>query len=155
MDRVGITVAPGDVEPALGALGEALERVTVDCVDRHPSARRHDTDDAIPGKWVAATGKMQRHARDQPADRDRHLVAFRSASCTCQRYDLRLGFLGMWEGGVNDCASGSQPLANRDIKILDGRAVKILQHGLERPLRELLALLAERLLYDCPPEIEI
>src|SRR6516162_6148636 len=155
MDRVGITVAPGDVEPAFGALGEALERITIDCMDRHTSARRYDADDAVPGEWVATAGKMQRHARDQAADRYRHLVAFRRAPGLCQGHDLRLDFLRLREGGVDDRTSGSEPLADGDIKILDGRAIEVLEHRPERPFRKLLAFLAESLLHDRPPEIEI
>src|SRR5207245_7254487 len=72
-----------------------------------------------------------------------------------QRDDLALGFLGLRERGVSDRAPGNQTLADRDIEILDRGAVEIFEHRLERPLRELLALLAERLLHDRPPEIEI
>src|SRR5262249_11833011 len=155
MDRVGITVAPGHVEPALRALGKALERVAIDRMDRHASAGRHDADDAVPWKRVAAAGKMQCHAGYQTADRYRHLVAFGRTPRPRQRNDLGLDFLGVREGRVDDRASGGEPLANRHVKILDGDSVEVLEHGLERPLGKLLALLAERLLHDCPPKIEI
>src|ERR1700740_3367396 len=155
MDRVGVTVAPSHVEPALRALGEAFERVAIDRVDRHTSARRHDADDTVPGERMAAAGKMQCHAGDQTADRHRHLVAFCRAPRPCQRNALGLDFLGLREAGVDDGASGGEPLTNRDIKILYSRAVEMLEHALERSLRKLLAFLAERLLHDCPPKIEI
>src|SRR5215472_9600048 len=148
MDRVGITVAPGDVEPAFGALGEALERITIDCMDRHTSARRYDADDAVPGEWVATAGKMQRHAGDQAADRYRHLVAFRRAPRLCKGHDRRLDFLRLRAGGVDDRTSVSVPLADGDIKILDGRVIEVLEHRLERTEIKLLGVLMKTLVQD-------
>src|SRR5207253_10754548 len=71
MGGVGLLAGPGDVEPALGLVGEAFERVAVDRVDRHPLAGGDDADDAVARQRVTATGKMHRHARDQAADRYR------------------------------------------------------------------------------------
>jgi hypothetical protein len=46
-------------------------------------------------------------------------------------------------------------LRDRDVEILDAGAVEALQHRFERPLGELLALLAERLLHDGAAEVEV
>src|SRR5262249_50753901 len=81
--------------------------------------------------------------------------AFRRAPSPCQRNDLGLDFLRLWEGGVDYRASGRHPLADRDIKIFDRDRVEVLEYALKRPLRKFVAFLAERLLYNCPPEIEI
>src|SRR5205807_9959325 len=99
-------------------------------------------------QWVATTGEVQRHAGDQAADRHRRFVAFRLAPRPGQRDDLALGFLGLRKRSVGYCAPGNETLADRDIEILDGGAVEVLEYRLERPFRELLALLAERLLHD-------
>src|SRR5215469_3546806 len=154
MDGV-VTVAPGDVEPALRCLGKTLQGLTVYRMDRDTFASRDDADDAVPGQRVAAAGEVQSHAWDKPAYRYGNIVPFRPPPRPVQRDDLRLGLLGLREGGVDDGAPGHQPLADRDVKILDGRAIEGPQHRFERPLREFLPLLAEPLLHDRAPEIEV
>src|ERR1700732_2024168 len=52
MNGIGVAAPPGNVEPALGRLGEALERIAVDRVDRHTFTRGHDTDDAVARQRV-------------------------------------------------------------------------------------------------------
>src|SRR6516162_8815210 len=104
---------------------------------------------------MAAAGKMQRHTGDQPADRHCHLIAFDGSPRPRQRYDLRLGFLGLRKSGIDYGSPGGEPLADRNVKILDASAVEVLEDALERPLGKLLAFLTERLLHDGPPEIEI
>src|SRR5262249_20699521 len=49
-----VVVAPGDIEPALRCLGEALESLAVYRVYRHPLPGGNDAHDAITGQWMAA-----------------------------------------------------------------------------------------------------
>ena len=60
-----IAVAPGDIEPSLGGVGEVFERLAIDRVDRHPLPVGDDADDAVARKRMAAAGEMKRHVRDQ------------------------------------------------------------------------------------------
>src|SRR5207248_2315177 len=155
-DMIGVVVvAPGDIEPALRRFGEALQSLAVDGVDRHPLPGRDESDDAVTGQRVAAAGEVQRHARDETADRYRDVVAFGPAARSIQRDDLGLGLVLLRECRVDDGAPGRKPLPHRYIKILDGCAVESLQHRLERPFRKFLTFLAERLLHDGAPEIEV
>src|SRR3954454_22360470 len=155
MARLPLLAAPGYIEPALRLVGEAFERVAIDGVDGHALAGGDDADDAVAGQRVAATGKMQRHSGDQAADRDRGVLRPAFAARPRNRNDLVLRLGRMREGSVDDLASGDVPLADRDIEVLDRSAVELLHHGFERPLREVLAVLPERLLHDGAAEIEI
>src|SRR5206468_2355062 len=146
---------PRDVEPTLGRIGKTLKRIAVDRVDSDTLTSGDDADDAVARERVATAGEMQRHARDQTANRYRRLVLFHLTPSPSQRDNLALGFLRLREGGVGYRAPGDETLADGDIEILDAGAVEVLEYRLERPLRELLALLAERLLHDRPPEIEV
>ena len=56
---------------------------------------------------------------------------------------------------MHHLAAGMQPLANRNVEILDRGAFELLQCDIERLFREIMALLAERLLQDRLAEIEI
>src|SRR3546814_1689795 len=66
---------PGDVEPALGRIGEALQGLAIDGVDGDALAGGHDADDAIPRQRMAAPGEVDRHAGDETGDGDRALFA--------------------------------------------------------------------------------
>src|SRR5690606_27134310 len=69
LDAVGVLV-PGDIQPALGRVREAFQRLAIDGVDGYPLARGDDADNAVAGQRMAAAGEMHRHAGDEPADRD-------------------------------------------------------------------------------------
>src|SRR6516165_3050300 len=150
-----ITVAPGDVEPAFRRFGEAFERLAVDRVNRHAFSGGHDADDTIARQRMAAAREMQRHAGNETTDRYRRIAALGPAPSPVQRDDLGLGFVLLREGGVDNRAAGGVPLSDRDIEILDRRAIERLEYRFEGSLRKLLALLAERLLQNGAPEIEV
>jgi hypothetical protein len=98
---------------------------------------------------------MQRHAGNETTDRYRRVAALGPAPSPVQRDDLGLGFVLLREGGVDNRAAGGVPLSDRDIEILDRRAIERLEYRFEGSLRKLLALLAERLLQNGAPEIEV
>src|SRR5260370_29624116 len=97
---------------------------------------------------------MDRHAGDQAAERDGG-VAVALAAGARQRDDLVSVLRRLREGGVGHLAAGGHPLADRDVEILDRVAIEAAENRLERPLGEILALLAKRLLHDGTAEIEI
>src|SRR5215469_7266940 len=150
-----IIVAPGDVEPAFRRFGEAFERLAVDRVDRYAFSGGHDADDTIARQRMAAAREMQRHAGNETTDRYRRIAALGPAPSPVQRDDLGLGFVLLREGGVDNRAAGGEPLSDRDIEILDRRGIKASEDRLERTLGELSAFLAERLLQNGAPEIEV
>src|ERR1041384_3311825 len=155
MPRLTLFAAPRDVEPALRLVGEAFKRVTIDRVDRHPLAGGDDADDAVARQGVAAAGEVQRHPGDQAADWNRGILWPALASRAGERDDLVLRLGRMRESGVDDLAPGNDAFADGDVEILDAGAVELLHHRFEWPLREFLAVLAERLLHDGAAEIEI
>src|SRR3984957_20460558 len=105
---------------------------------------------------MAATGEMQRHAGNEAADRNRVVLAPGAAPRPRQRHDLVLGGIdGMRKGGVDHLAPGEDAFADRDIEVFGRGAAELLQHRLQRPLREFLAFLTERLLHDRRSEIEV
>src|SRR5713226_3308615 len=137
-------ILPGDVEPALGRIGKALQRLAIDGVDGDALAGRNDADYAVAGQRVAAAGEVQRHAGNEAANR--HGILRRLALARArQRNDLAglalrlaVGFL-VWlgrEDGVDDFAAGQQPLANSDKEVVDAGAIEILEYRLEVPLGE-------------------
>src|SRR3954454_335658 len=116
--------APGDIEPAFRLVGEAAQRVAVDRVDRDPLTGRPDADYPFAGQRVAAAGKMQGHAGDEAADRHGRVAPGAAAAGAVERDDLVLVLGRLRKGGVYDFAPGRQPLADRDIEILDRAAVE-------------------------------
>src|SRR5476649_1453433 len=63
MGVLGIAgILPGDVEPALRRIGEALQRLAIDGVDGDALAGGDDADNAVSGQRMAAAGEMERHA---------------------------------------------------------------------------------------------
>src|SRR5215831_20435708 len=104
---------------------------------------------------MAATGKMQRHAWNETSDRHRDVVAFGPTPRSVYRDDLGLGLVELRKCGIDDGAPRCDPLTDRHIEILDGRAVECFQDPFEEPLRKLLTLLTERLLHDGAAEIEV
>src|SRR6202011_1181082 len=111
MGGVGLLAGPGDVEPALGFVGEAFERVAVDRVDRHSLAGGDDADDAVARQRVAATGKMHRHSGNEAADRHRGTVGPRRARASGITLFLASAFLASaWCGKA--ALNTSRPVAS-------------------------------------------
>src|SRR5438094_9142969 len=104
---------------------------------------------------MAAAGEMHRHAGNEAADRHCGLGGLSLAPRPGQRDDLVLVLGALREGGIDGLAAGDDPLPDRDIEVFDRRAVELRQYRFERPLGELVAVLAERLLQDRAAEIEI
>src|SRR5579883_2138385 len=129
MTDVALALAvPGDIEPAFRRVGEIGERVAIDRVNGDAFSGRHDADDAIAWQRMAASCKVQSHPRNEPADR--HSILRRLlAACGGERHDL--GGLGVGLRRVNrvdDLAPRGEPLADRDMKIINAGAVERLQH---------------------------
>src|SRR5947207_7122702 len=110
MDRIPVASSPRDIEPTLGRIGETLERIAVDRVDGDTLTGGDDADDAVARERVATAGEMQRHARNQTANRYRRLILFYLTPRYSQRDNLALGFLGLREGGVGagPCVMGTR-----------------------------------------------
>ena len=62
---------PGHIDPALRRFGKARQRVAIDRVNGNAFAGRDDADDTIPRQGMTATRVMNRHARNEAADRYR------------------------------------------------------------------------------------
>src|SRR6266550_2515526 len=102
---------------------------------------------------MAAAGEMHRHAGNEAADRHCGLGGLSLAPRPGQRDDLVLVLGALREGGIDGLAAGDDPLPDRDIEVFDRRAVELRQYRFERPLGELVAVLAERLLQDRATEV--
>src|ERR1019366_4704288 len=61
---------PGDIEPALGRIGEAFQGLAIDGVDGDALSGGDDAHDAVARQGVATSRKVDRHVRDQPCHGD-------------------------------------------------------------------------------------
>src|SRR6185312_1086204 len=147
-------VVPGHVEPTLRRLGEGRKGLAIDRMDGDALPGGDDADDAVARKRVATAGIVQRHARNETADRNR-VLALLAAHCR-QRHDLGDARIGLRRvERVDDLAAGLQALAHRDIEIVRRLAVEGLQDLAQRLLGEVMAFLAEGFLKDSLAQIEI
>src|SRR5262249_19622470 len=139
---------PGHVEPALGGVGEAFERLAVDRVDGDALAGGDDPDDAVAWQGMAAAGEMHGHPRDEAGDRhgEEILRLVAAGPPGAERHDLagaRLADLAAREDRIHDLALGLQAGADLGEEIVDGLAVKPLEAGLQRLVAEVVAVLLE------------
>src|SRR5690348_17666432 len=147
-------VVPRHVEPPLRRLREGREGFAIDGVDGDALSGGDDADDAVARKRVAAARVVERHARNESADRNRILAFF--AAHRRERHNLadaRIGFRRVER--VDDFAARVQALADRDIKVIRRLAVEGREDLAQRLLREIVAFLTEGFLKDGFAQIKI